>query len=143
MQSWIDATDTTNDIALLNAVATPYNIVVSQGKEIGRTVADIEQIVAAFDLKAGLFDTIAEGLSQLHETHFLAQMATDAGNTLATAVLTKLTVQEVLENMGVLLSEDQVPTTGRVTVLPPKAASLLRLSGIYVYTSEGLRNLEE
>lgn len=59
LQSWIDATDTTNDIALLNATATPYNIVVSQGKEIGRNVADIEQIVAAFDLKGGLFDAIA------------------------------------------------------------------------------------
>ena len=142
IESWVALpADTITDMTLTDATATAYSIQVAQSAGVAKHVPDIEQIRTAFDLKGGILDTIYAGLKQAHETHFLAQMVTDAGNTVATAALATTTIVAKIFEMAQLLDDDNAPQAGRILVVTPEVASALLQSGIYVYTDWGMDDI--
>lgn len=135
--------DKADDYTRTDWTATPYTITVGQAKAINARVGSIEELQASFDVKGSLLDRHAQGLLELHETHFLAQLASDAGNTVTTAALDKTTIVDKFVDMMVALDEDNAPVNGRVAVVPPSVAGVLMNSGIWVYTDGGIEDMRQ
>jgi hypothetical protein len=147
VQSWSAISDLGADIPGTQFTTDDYTVTVSQAYGINKFVRSIEAIRAAFNVKGGLYDAIAQGLTDLQETHFLATLATDApvANKLheASAVtLTKDNIIEYIEEMATTLNTNNAPDV-RICAIPWSVASLLRQSGIFVYTESGLSALQD
>lgn len=137
------AADKAADFTRSDWTATSYDIAVSQDKVINHRVAKLEEIQASFDVRGGLLDRVAQGLLELQETHFLAQLATDAGNTVTTAALDATTIFSKFIDMKVALDADKAPTMWRIAVVDPTVAGVLLNAGIWVYTDDGMDEIRQ
>jgi hypothetical protein len=145
VQAWADHT-IGNDVAITGTTTEKYTITVSQSKEIGRRIDSIEQIRSAFNLEGGIFDASAQGLIDLQETHYINQIraAAPTAHELYEASPTtanKTTIHALIEEMAVMLDLANVPKAGRYLAVKPQIASMLRQSGLFVYTETGISKL--
>jgi len=147
VQSWSAISDLGADIARSAFDTDVYTVTVNQAYGINKFVRTIESIRAAFNVKGGLMDAIAQGLTNLQETHFLATLATDAptANKLhesSAVALDKTNIIEAIEEMATTLNSNNAPDT-RICAIDWAIAPLLRQSGIFVYTESGLSALQD
>lgn len=136
-------TGTTTNVAIANQSisTTAYSIQVSQAKEAAYVVPSIDELRSAFGMEDSIIYKLGKELAESQETHFLAQLAADAGNTVTTAALASNTIVSKIESMAQLLNEDNAPMN-RVLFLTPAAVSALRQSGYLVYTDKGFTTIE-
>ncbi|MCP3967549.1 MAG: hypothetical protein GY718_14565 [Lentisphaerae bacterium] len=105
-------------------------LLIDKAKYYAFKIDDIDEVQADVPVVNMTTQDAAEQMKITVDTDVLGNVYTDAGNALATTIVTSSNVLTWIINAGVALDEQNVPEDGRWMVIPPWIAGMIKQSDL-------------
>lgn len=121
------------------------DLVVNQVRNKGQKIKDIEALRSNTEIQMKLTELITDASAQVLDKYTLSTAIANAGTVLTSgtpSTESKTIIFASIETMRVALATAGLPT-GQYLFVTPKIASLIRQSGVYDATAEGLNERQQ